>query len=299
MSPAEGSSSAHSALDNEAIRLGAVVLEAPLGYESDDVIAGVVSTLVRPTNASGGHSVHLVPSHCIVCAAPTSYAPKRSSAAHAAHSTADATLGMRYMMQYPLLAVTPWLHCVQTACCDPPPNIIVVSADKDMQQLLARNVAWLQPLPCATRRLPCPFELHTADTFLGAFRFPAASFSNYLALVGKADSSVGGTGISDKTARKLLQRCRWTYTAAAVKPCISPALLGRFHMQCQCATGKDVVCWGQCQLTRPGCSSSAPFSSLASPVVHQMGWTPGLLAMLCAWHAPQSFGGLQLCCGSQ
>lgn len=79
---------------------------------------------------------------------------------------------------------------------------IIVSADKDFQQLLGPTVRMLKPA-----RKGDAFEWITAETFQESFGLEPRQFIDVLALMGdKVDNVPGVPGIGEKTAVKLIQQ---------------------------------------------------------------------------------------------
>lgn len=88
------------------------------------------------------------------------------------------------------------------ACARRP--VLVVTADKDLFQLLRPGLRVLRP-----RKGVSEFTLYDEDLFREEYGFPPDRFREYLALVGDAADHVPGVpGVGDKGARKLLTTYR-------------------------------------------------------------------------------------------
>lgn len=86
-------------------------------------------------------------------------------------------------------------------------NIVIASGDSDMQGLLSFNqVSWLEVLQLPSTCHPAALALHTATSFEKQYKFHPESYYDYLSLVGKKGSGVGGVGIGTKSASSLLAR---------------------------------------------------------------------------------------------
>ncbi len=82
-------------------------------------------------------------------------------------------------------------------------TVVVLTADKDMLQVLEKNVIVLRPLKGVSS-----FREWTEESFREEYGFGPGSMPDYLALVGdKVDNIPGVKGIGDKSARSLLAEC--------------------------------------------------------------------------------------------
>ena len=81
-------------------------------------------------------------------------------------------------------------------------EILVLTADKDMLQLVRANAKVLRPIKGVST-----FKIYDEKTFEEEFGFPPSSFPDYLALIGdKADNIPGIPGIGPKRASALIQK---------------------------------------------------------------------------------------------
>lgn len=82
-------------------------------------------------------------------------------------------------------------------------KVVVLTADKDMLQVLEKNVTVLRPLKGVSS-----FREWSEESFWEEYGFGPGSMPDYLALVGdKVDNIPGVKGIGDKSARNLLAKC--------------------------------------------------------------------------------------------
>jgi len=81
-------------------------------------------------------------------------------------------------------------------------DVLVLTADKDMFQLLGSGVMVMRPVKGVST-----FKLYDRKRFIDEYGFEPEAMADYLALVGdKADNIPGVKGIGDKTAKELLSR---------------------------------------------------------------------------------------------
>lgn len=94
------------------------------------------------------------------------------------------------------------------------PTVIIVSTDSDMRQLMVPNVFWLE-VAMQQRKRPALLQeagtgsgmvLHSQESFIKEWGFPPVLWSQYTALVGKAEGGVPGIGLTKSQARRLLSR---------------------------------------------------------------------------------------------
>jgi len=79
-------------------------------------------------------------------------------------------------------------------------DVLVLTADKDMFQLLGRGVRVMRPVKGVST-----FRMYDRKQFIDEYRFEPEAMPDYLALVGDtADNVPGVKGIGDKTAKALL-----------------------------------------------------------------------------------------------
>lgn len=84
-------------------------------------------------------------------------------------------------------------------------HVYVASSDGDMQQYIDDTVSWLNILPVPTKKNPLGLEIVDIQNFALGDYFHPSKYPEYLCLVGKQESSVGGVGVGPKTAAKLLR----------------------------------------------------------------------------------------------
>jgi len=87
-----------------------------------------------------------------------------------------------------------------------PLSIIIASGDSDMQQYLNSSISWLHIAPLPTVTAPAALSVVTETSFSSKYNFPPCAYTDYLALVGKKEASVGGVGIGSSVAAKLLKQ---------------------------------------------------------------------------------------------
>ncbi len=81
-------------------------------------------------------------------------------------------------------------------------EVLVLTADKDMLQLIKTNVKVLRPIKGVS-----VFKIYDEKAFKDEFGFPPSSFPDYLALIGdKVDNIPGVPGIGPKRASMLIQK---------------------------------------------------------------------------------------------
>jgi DNA polymerase-1 len=79
-------------------------------------------------------------------------------------------------------------------------DVIILSADKDLLQLLRGGIMMARPTKGVSE-----FKLYDEKNFMEEYGFPPKAMTDYLALVGDAVDNIPGVpGIGDKTARSLL-----------------------------------------------------------------------------------------------
>lgn len=83
-------------------------------------------------------------------------------------------------------------------------ELYVASGDSDMQQCIDSRVTWLNILPCPTRTCPSGIDVVNLETFTWARYFHPSQYNVFLTLVGKKEANIGGVGISNATAAKLV-----------------------------------------------------------------------------------------------
>jgi 5'-3' exonuclease len=85
-------------------------------------------------------------------------------------------------------------------------SIVIASGDSDMQQYLNPTISWLHVAALPTLTAPAALSIVTETSFLSNYNFPPSAYTNYLALVGKKEASIGGVGIGSSVAAKLLKQ---------------------------------------------------------------------------------------------
>ncbi len=73
-----------------------------------------------------------------------------------------------------------------------------------MQQYLTSTISLLDIAPLPTLASPSALSSVTETSFLSKNNFPASAYTDYLALVGKKEASIGGVGLGSSLATKLL-----------------------------------------------------------------------------------------------
>jgi 5'-3' exonuclease len=84
-------------------------------------------------------------------------------------------------------------------------QLYVASSDSDMQQCIDSRVTWLNILPCPTRVCPSGVDMVNLESFKWSGYFHPSQYNVFLTLIGKKEANVGGVGISDVTAAKLVR----------------------------------------------------------------------------------------------
>lgn len=92
--------------------------------------------------------------------------------------------------------------------------IIIASGDMDMIQFVDKDVSFLHVLSSGTSKLPLGVECMDDAAFCKQYGFPSSSYPDYLALIGKRSSSIGGIGVTHKTAKSLLSKFQTIEQAA-------------------------------------------------------------------------------------
>ncbi|MDR1482338.1 MAG: DNA polymerase I [Synergistaceae bacterium] len=87
-----------------------------------------------------------------------------------------------------------------TAAAEEGVEVLILSADKDLLQILSRGMKMIRPIKGITE-----FKLYDEISFAEEYGFPPRAMADYLALVGDSvDNIPGVSGIGDKTARALI-----------------------------------------------------------------------------------------------
>jgi DNA polymerase-1 len=103
-------------------------------------------------------------------------------------------------------------------------EVLLVSADKDILQVLGNRIRVLRP-----KKGVSSFALFDEELFLREYGFSPDAMRDYLAMVGDAVDNVPGIpGVGDKTARKLLGQYGSLENIYSSLSELSPALKGRF-----------------------------------------------------------------------
>lgn len=79
-------------------------------------------------------------------------------------------------------------------------NVVALSSDKDLMQILGEGITIVRPLTGISR-----FKIYDAEAFMEEFSFSPSRMPDYLALIGdKIDNVPGVPGVGEKTARELI-----------------------------------------------------------------------------------------------
>lgn len=84
-------------------------------------------------------------------------------------------------------------------------HVYVASGDADLQECIDEHVSLLNILPFPTLTSPQGLECVTLDSFEWKEYFHPRQYRTFLTLVGKSESGIGGLGMSDTTAAKLVR----------------------------------------------------------------------------------------------
>lgn len=84
-------------------------------------------------------------------------------------------------------------------------HMYVASGDADLQECIDERVSLLKILPFPTLTSPQGLECVTLDSFAWKDYFHPRQYRTFLTLVGKSESGIGGLGMSDRTAAKLVR----------------------------------------------------------------------------------------------
>jgi hypothetical protein len=103
-----------------------------------------------------------------------------------------------------------------------PLSICIASGDSDMQQYLSSTTSWLHIAPLPTLDAPDVLSTITETSFFEEKNFPPAAYTDYLALVGKKEASIGGVGIGTSVAEKLLKQF---HSVAGIEQAVQQGIL--------------------------------------------------------------------------
>lgn len=95
--------------------------------------------------------------------------------------------------------------CTDKKVCPDSLHFYVASSDSDMQQYIDEDISWLHILPGPTDACPNGCEIISLDTFQWIESFHPRFYTEFLCLVGRTNTNIGGLGIGSKTAAKLLK----------------------------------------------------------------------------------------------
>eukprot|EP00890_Picochlorum_soloecismus_P005993 jgi/Picsp_1/6395/NSC_03743-R1_dna polymerase i len=103
------------------------------------------------------------------------------------------------------------IHVIRTelrtdnTACAKTQHFYVASGDSDMQQYISEDVSWLHILPGPTDACPNGCEIVSLDKFQWIDSFHPRFYREYLCLVGRTNTNIGGLGLGSRTAAKLLK----------------------------------------------------------------------------------------------
>ena len=84
-------------------------------------------------------------------------------------------------------------------------HFYVASSDSDMQQYIDEDVSWLHILPGPSDACPNGCETISLDSFHWIDSFHPRYYREFLCLVGRENTNIGGLGLGNRTAAKLLK----------------------------------------------------------------------------------------------
>jgi hypothetical protein len=81
----------------------------------------------------------------------------------------------------------------------------IASGDSDLQACLDERASWVEILPYPSKKFPDGVAVHGIQDFRWKEYFEPSAYGAFLALKGKKEAGIGGLGISDLTAAKLVR----------------------------------------------------------------------------------------------